>query len=196
MNAPDRRTQVRSIINSYGNYLLCLNTEADDRRRRLLRPVCEQLNLIDNGKWGVLLKTDKNPDYIPVDVIVWLDTLEHIDISTTKDIVGTSNVSIQPVWVNHGKVPKPEWKWLAIENSGIPEIDDPITPIPPVTPPTGPVTPKPPVDYNTFVTKESWEVRDTYLAKRGHEPAISDMYHNAWRRLVEGWSHEKILKDI
>lgn len=50
--------------------------------------------------------------------------------------------------------------------------------------------------YDEFVTVESWDVERAYQESRGHPPAISDMYHNAYRRLVEGWSHENILRDI
>jgi hypothetical protein len=50
--------------------------------------------------------------------------------------------------------------------------------------------------YDQFVTRESWEVRDAYRDAHGHDPAISDQYHTAWRRLVEGWTHEAILRDV
>lgn len=50
--------------------------------------------------------------------------------------------------------------------------------------------------YEEFVTKESWEVRDAYLEHTKQEPAISDQYHNAWRRLDERWTHRDILHDI
>jgi hypothetical protein len=51
-------------------------------------------------------------------------------------------------------------------------------------------------DYAQFVTVESWEVEKAYKARTGHGPAISDQYHNAFRRLVEGWTHRDILNDI
>lgn len=51
-------------------------------------------------------------------------------------------------------------------------------------------------DYHRFVDIESWEVRDAYRKATGHEPAISDMAHNSWRRLVERWTHRDIIHDI
>lgn len=50
--------------------------------------------------------------------------------------------------------------------------------------------------YDEFVTKESWEVRDAYRKRTKHEPAISDMAHNSWRRLDERWTHRDIIHDI
>lgn len=50
--------------------------------------------------------------------------------------------------------------------------------------------------YDEFVKTESWDVERAYRESRGHPPAISDMYHNAYRRLIEGWSHDNIIRDI
>lgn len=52
------------------------------------------------------------------------------------------------------------------------------------------------VTYDQFVKVESWEVLKAYRQKHGHDPAISDYYHNAYRRLVEQWTHRDILHDI
>lgn len=54
----------------------------------------------------------------------------------------------------------------------------------------------PHVSYDQFVKVESWQVRDAYLDAHGREPAISDMYHNAYRRAFEGYSHAAILAGI
>lgn len=54
----------------------------------------------------------------------------------------------------------------------------------------------PPVAIAQFVNVESREVAAAYQRVHGVEPAPSDLYHNAWRRLVEGWTHRAILSDI
>ena len=54
----------------------------------------------------------------------------------------------------------------------------------------------PPNSYDQFVNVECRQTRDAYLDAHGHEPDWSDQGHTAWRRLVEGWTHERILKDI
>lgn len=71
-------------------------------------------------------------------------------------------------------------------------VPPPVEP-PPVEPPPVPV---PPVTYHQFVGVEAQQVADKYQAVHGRVPAASDLYHNAWRRLVEGWSHQAILDDI
>lgn len=51
--------------------------------------------------------------------------------------------------------------------------------------------------YDNFVHKESHEIAEAYKVKNhGPGPSESDLYHTAWRRLVESWTHEDILKDI
>jgi hypothetical protein len=70
------------------------------------------------------------------------------------------------------------------------------TPVPPPPVPIPPPTPVPPVSYGLFVGLEAQQVADKYHAVHGRQPAASDLYHNAWRRLVEGWSHQAILDDI
>lgn len=50
--------------------------------------------------------------------------------------------------------------------------------------------------YDEFVNHESWEVEEAYRKRTGHGPAISDMYHNSWRRWEERWSHRDIIHDI
>ena len=72
--------------------------------------------------------------------------------------------------------------------------------------PTPTPTPKPPMSQNTnpsydeFIngpSSEAAQVRAAYLRHSGgHEPAISDYYHNAWRRLRERWTLRDILHDI
>jgi len=50
--------------------------------------------------------------------------------------------------------------------------------------------------YDEFVSTEGPAIDGAYREKHGVDPAPSDVRHNAWRRLVEGWSQEAILWDI
>jgi hypothetical protein len=51
-------------------------------------------------------------------------------------------------------------------------------------------------EYDVFVQQESNEVAAVYRNEHGHPPGASDLYHNAWRRLEERWTHRDILHDI
>lgn len=64
-----------------------------------------------------------------------------------------------------------------------------------VDPPTGVKLPKSPT-YDEFVGKESGEVAAAFFQKNRRMNSPMDMYHNAWRRLAEGWSHRAIVADI
>jgi hypothetical protein len=50
--------------------------------------------------------------------------------------------------------------------------------------------------YESFVQQEALEVSYAFTQRHKTQPAPQDLYHNAWRRLAEGWSHENILRDI
>lgn len=53
-------------------------------------------------------------------------------------------------------------------------------------------------DYDTFVNRESPAVAATYKSVNPDPsvPTPQQMGHTAWRRLVEAWTHEDILRDI
>lgn len=73
-----------------------------------------------------------------------------------------------------------------------PDVPEPKKDEPPVEQPK----PKPTVTYDQFVGQESFAIAGRYLAVHGGDPGPSDLFHNAWRRLVEGWTLEAILADI
>lgn len=50
--------------------------------------------------------------------------------------------------------------------------------------------------YDQYVKVEAAQTLAAYCDAHGHDPAWSDQAHTAWRRLVEGWTHEAILRDI
>jgi hypothetical protein len=89
----------------------------------------------------------------------------------------------------------PEQFFVAVEPVDHLEPTVPV-PVPPPPVPTPLPAPVPPVSYGLFVGLEAQQVADKYHAVHGRQPAASDLYHNAWRRLVEGWSHQAILDDI
>lgn len=52
-------------------------------------------------------------------------------------------------------------------------------------------------EYPTFVTQEGPEIDRAYRDHQGTaRPTAGDVRHTAYRRLVEGWDHAEILKDI
>jgi len=53
-----------------------------------------------------------------------------------------------------------------------------------------------PFDYARFVQTEANEVAARFKAAHGVAPSASDLYHNAYRRCFEGWSHQAILDGI
>lgn len=53
-----------------------------------------------------------------------------------------------------------------------------------------------PVSYHDFVTKEAVEVAQAYENRHGHSAGVTDLAHNSYRRLVEGWNHIDVIKGI
>ncbi len=50
--------------------------------------------------------------------------------------------------------------------------------------------------YSSFVSVEAADVANTYRSVHRQPPDPSDLAHNFWRRLVEGYSHEDVLNGI
>lgn len=101
---PNRSTEVASLVT--GKYAGQLNGQ-EDRRREVLSQVCGDLNLIDGGRWGLLIKSDRNPPFIPSDILVWAPTREHVDVLTDSG----------PAWIVHEAIPS-QWNWQVCPTAG------------------------------------------------------------------------------
>jgi hypothetical protein len=84
MNGPDRSATVRAFYAAHPEHFTA--ERHDENRRRSLPALIAHLEAThptDRGKWGVLVKTDRN-NKIPCDVIVWSDTGEHFDVMDSQ----------------------------------------------------------------------------------------------------------------
>ena len=84
MNAPDRSATVRAFYASHPEHFTV--ERHDENRRRSLPALVGHLEAVhpeDAGRWGVLVKTDRN-NKIPCDVLVWRDTGEHFDVMDSQ----------------------------------------------------------------------------------------------------------------
>ena len=84
MNAPDRSATVRAFYAAHPEHFTA--DRHDENRRRSLPALIAHLEAThpsDRGKWGVLVKTDRN-NKVPCDVIVWKDTDQSIDIMDSQ----------------------------------------------------------------------------------------------------------------
>ena len=84
MNVPDRSATVRAFYAAHPEHFTA--DRHDENRRRSLPALIAHLEAThpsDRGKWGVLVKTDRN-NKVPCDVIVWKDTEQSIDIMDSQ----------------------------------------------------------------------------------------------------------------
>jgi len=84
MNPPDRSATVRAFYAAHPEHFTA--DRHDENRRRSLPALIAHLEAThpsDRGKWGVLVKTDRN-NKVPCDVIVWKDTDQSIDIMDSQ----------------------------------------------------------------------------------------------------------------
>ena len=96
MSAPDRSSEVATIVGAH-KALLDGN---EDHRRQVLVFICDELNSDDHGQWGVLSKDDRDPPFIPSDIIVWRQSREHFDVLTDSG----------PTWIPRGPI-QDAWSW-------------------------------------------------------------------------------------
>jgi hypothetical protein len=117
-SVPNRAAEVSQLVAA--KFAVLLNGD-DNRRRDVLGLLCGDLNLIDAGRWGLLLKTERNPPFTPADILVWAPTLEHVDVLTDAG----------PAWEVHPPI-QATWRWLACPTSVAAE-PHPIVGTPPPT---------------------------------------------------------------
>jgi hypothetical protein len=104
MNAPDRSATVRAFYAGHPEHFT--TDRHDENRRRSLPALITHLEVThpgDRGKWGVLVKTDRNLK-VPCDVIVWKDTGEHFDVMDSQGGLWNAH---GPISVNGGGA----WFW-------------------------------------------------------------------------------------
>jgi len=187
-----------------------------DVTRRLAIPIiCERANKrIGKDIWALLYRndrqdTDPRPGRLTSDVLVFRETKEHFDVLSGKG----------PMWEAHGPITDKDWD---LEEPSLHKTWEDLKGSKPDVPP---IEPKPdeseqikklkeiidlqakeieelkknkpiPVAYSQFVDNEALDIRRAFNEKRNADPTCHDYYHNAYRRLVEDWSHENIIKDI
>lgn len=113
--APNREDEVKQLVARYRPML----DGSDDKGRVVTGLVCNDLNRLDAGQWGMLIKNDRNPPFVPYDILVWRPTKEHFDVLS----------GLNSNWQNAGVIPI-SWDWLAC-----PASSPDTTPPPVVTPP-------------------------------------------------------------
>ena len=139
LNAPDRSATVRAFYASHPEHFTV--DRHDENRRRSLPALVGHLEAVhpeDAGRWGVLVKTDRN-NKIPCDVLVWRDTNEHFDVMDSQGGMWNPH---GPIHINAGG---PDiWFWgpvlggrsewgracaaAASVQEALPPVDDPCAP--------------------------------------------------------------------
>lgn len=107
---PDRSVQVAGLVAAN----LALLDGDEEHKRELLRLIVRELNSTnpgDGNNWGLLTKTERDPDFIPADILVWKPTLEHLDVLTDTGAT----------WINNGPIVNPAWVWTATAQEGAQE---------------------------------------------------------------------------
>lgn len=103
MNAPNREAEVVKIWDTAFPQGHTFSGD-DERRVFLLDTLIPELNKLDEGQWGSLIKTDRTPPFIPSDIVVWQDSREHFDVLTDHG----------PAWQPDGVMDNPSWVWGAV----------------------------------------------------------------------------------
>lgn len=121
MNAPNRFAEVDAVVRPTTPFP---GGDAHDpyRLNVLQSFIIPTLNLLDNGKWGCLTKTDQG-NKVPCDVLVWKDTNEAFDVMNGQGAT----------WGAIGIIDNPNWKWTPVDSPAPAPVPTP-TPEPTPTP--------------------------------------------------------------
>lgn len=121
MNAPNRSADVAAWV--AGHRALFVG-DADSTTRALLTPLAKYLNVIEGRNvWGLLVKSERTPPFIPHDILMWRDTREHFDVFTGPDSGRAEDV--QPVWGYNPAPADARWIWQSVEDD---TVDPPAPP--------------------------------------------------------------------
>ena len=114
MSAPNRKEQVNVALSKLTEFLTVKSENSDTRRRQLLPYIWNELP--DKQDWALMLKTERDPDFIPVDILWHKPTNEHCDCTTTSKKDSNGNVTIKAAWTNHGTNERmTDGRWRPIE---------------------------------------------------------------------------------
>lgn len=139
MNTPNRSAEVAAWVNSHRALFV---GDADATTRELLTPLAQHLNSIEGRDvWGILMKTERTPPFVPHDILMWKDTREHFDVFTGPDSGKAEDV--QAVWGYNPAPENPAWEWRSVGGS--------VEPVPVPVPDSDP-DPVPSVDLSDVLT--------------------------------------------
>lgn len=114
--APNRRAEAQLVADAHPELW-----QGADNKRRLTTLICTVLNRQDNDMWGLLSKDDRNPPYVPEDILMWRPTRVHVDVASDSGRVP---------WIVHENTPS-VWSWvscgaqLPTPGPGVPDVPAP-----------------------------------------------------------------------
>ena len=95
---PNRTAEAQLVADAHPNLWT-----GSDNKRQLTGMICTALNRLDGGQWGLMSKDDRNPPFVPEDIIMWRPTRAHIDVMSDSGTVP---------WIVHTETPS-AWTWVS-----------------------------------------------------------------------------------
>lgn len=145
MSAPDHREHVKRALEKLSAHLVVHKSQMDDVRRRTLPYIRNEFP--DTEDWALMVKTERNPPFITVDILWHLPTGEHVDVNTAETLKingrDTDQRRIKPAWKNQGindRQKNGQWKPISVEAANL----APLGPAPIPNPGEPPTKPDPP----------------------------------------------------
>lgn len=135
--------------------------------------------------YGLLSKDGGSFVTLPNGTKIAQDILFHLPSGIHYDCLSDAEGAAIPSWQDKGPMDLSRWiAPLSVTPTPVPPEPEPPTPVPP------------PVDYGEWLDHDIPALVDAYRAKNGHEPGDTDVGHWGWRRFVEKWPLDAMLKDI
>jgi hypothetical protein len=135
--------------------------------------------------WGMQGKDDDNSAIHPNGETISRDVLVNKVTLIWVDCLADAENKAIPIWDEHADADTSAW---------VPPVKPSVV-VPPIEPPQPP-TEAPVTSYGQWVSVEMPMLAAAYRQEHGVSPAPSDYAHLGWRRLVERWTIQAMLKDI
>lgn len=124
MAPPNRKEFVERAMAKLSAHLRVHTSQMEDVRRRTLPYIRDEFP--DKQDWMLMVKTERTPDFIPVDILWHLPSGHHVDVNTADDVGGDMR-QIKAAWTDNkinARQKNGQWKPISVDDAKLQPLID------------------------------------------------------------------------